>query len=31
MPGVSIDGRIGVIGSGNADLRLFMLNAEVGA
>ncbi len=26
---VSIDGRIGVIGSGNADLRSFMLNAEV--
>jgi len=26
---VSIDGRIGVIGSGNADLRSFMLNAEI--
>jgi cardiolipin synthase len=26
---VSIDGRIGVVGSGNADLRSFMLNAEV--
>ena len=27
--GLSIDGRIGVVGSGNADLRSFMLNAEV--
>ncbi len=26
---VSVDGRIGVIGSGNADLRSFMLNAEI--
>lgn len=26
---VSVDGRIGVVGSGNADLRSFMLNAEV--
>lgn len=26
---VSIDDRIGVIGSGNADLRSFMLNAEI--
>lgn len=26
---VSIDGRVGVIGSGNADLRSFMLNAEI--
>jgi len=26
---VSVDGRVGVIGSGNADLRSFMLNAEI--
>ncbi|WP_288197499.1 phospholipase D-like domain-containing protein, partial [uncultured Pleomorphomonas sp.] len=26
---VSVDGRIGVVGSGNADLRSFMLNAEI--
>lgn len=26
---VTVDGRVGVIGSGNADLRSFMLNAEI--